>query len=325
MGKPSRQQRRAQERKQAKQDPPPKTSERARRPWWPWLLGALGVFLLVGFAIQALPKDTTGGKSATRATAGLPDTPDYHSLLVAPDDPKRIFLGTHFGLFESADGGNKWRATNAFEGDAMNLARTKDATLYAAGHQLFKRSSDGGKTWEDVPLDDAISETRAMDGEKSVDIHGFAIDPVTDALYVAAANRGLFRSTDDARSFTKLSDTGAAAMGVAVAGDDPLRIYLGDARQGLLVSDNEGKSWEALQEGVTSVAVHPSADKHLLAGGQALYVSQDGGKSFTPVLENEAGIGPVTFAPSDPKIAYAIGLDGTFHVSRDGGKTWTEA
>jgi hypothetical protein len=79
---------------------------------------------IVGVAVMR--SDGGGGTPASEASgaqAGLPNTPDYHSLAVNPSDPNRILLGTHQGLFTSSDGGKTW-AFEALSGqDAMNLAR----------------------------------------------------------------------------------------------------------------------------------------------------------------------------------------------------------
>lgn len=266
-----------------------------------------------------------GGQAATsqqQAAPGLPDTPDYHSLIVSPNDPDKLFLGTHEGLFASSDGGRSWRQTGAIGGDAMSLARdaADDQLLYAAGHELFQRSEDGGVTWNDIPLDDAISESG------SVDIHGFAADPAQPGtVYAAVANRGLYRSTDHGASFTKLSDTGAAGFGIALTNTKPQRIYLADAREGLLVSSNEGKTWSLLQSGVISVAISPDDPKRVLAAGEAIYLATDG-ESFKLVQTGpKDGFGPIVFAPSDPLRAYAVAYDRVLYVSQDGGATWRMA
>lgn len=320
----TRQQRRAQQRKAAQKPP-----RKPRRPVaWRWVVGGGIVIVLVAVAVTIM---RTEGATDERvgepepSASGLPKAADYHSLIVAPDDPNRVFLGTHDGLFESADAGKTWRQTGAIEGDAMNLARdAKDAeTLYAAGHQLFQKSSDGGSTWTDIPLDDAISRELGQGG-RGVDIHGFASDPANaGTVYAAVAGTGLFRSTDAAEHFTKLSDTGAAGFGIAIASTRPPRIYLADAQQGLLLSENDGKTWEALQSQITGVAVSPRDPKRVLAAGDALYLAIDGRK-FRSVLKSDGdGFGALAIAPSDPAIAYAIGLPGTLYVSKDGGANWT--
>ncbi len=329
MAKPKRQQRRASQRQKVKQPHAPE-----RRKWL--ILATVGAAIAIGLVFFTTRNSEDGsagggGQAATsqqQAAPGLPDTPDYHSLIVSPNDPDKIFLGTHEGLFASSDGGKSWRQTGAIGGDAMSLARdaADDQLLYAAGHGLFQRSEDGGLTWNDIPLDDAISETGSIDGEKAVDIHGFAADPAQPGtVYAAVANRGLYRSTDHGASFTKLSDTGAAGFGIALTNTKPQRIYLADAGEGLLVSSNEGKTWRLLQPGVISVAISPDDPKRVLAAGEAIYLATDG-ESFKQVQAGpKDGFGPVVFAPSDPLRAYAVAYDRVLYVSQDGGATWRVA
>ncbi len=321
MAKPKR-------RQEAKQ--PPATE---RRKWL--ILAAVGIAIAIVLVFVTTRNAGDGGAgdggqaatSQQQAAPGLPDTPDYHSLIVSPNDPDKIFLGTHEGLFSSSDGGISWRNTGALQGDAMNLARdaSDDQLLYAAGHGLFQRSDDDGATWNDIPLDDAISETGSIDGEKAVDIHGFAADPTQPGtVYAAVANRGLYRSTDHGASFTKLSDTGAAGFGIALTNTKPQRIYLADASEGLLVSSNEGKTWRLLQPGVISVAISPDDPKRVLAAGNAIYLATDG-ESFKQVQAGpKDGFGSIVFAPSDPLRAYAVGYDRVLYVSQDGGNTWSK-
>lgn len=73
-------------------------------------------------------------------------------------------------------------------GDAISLARpAADAnTIYMAGHDIFKRSTDGGKTWHDMQTD--------LPG---TDLHGFAADPADAThLYTLVVGAGLFESRD---------------------------------------------------------------------------------------------------------------------------------
>lgn len=80
----------------------------ARRPraWW---LPAGAILGLIVLAVILALTVFNGGSGGGSASAGLPDTPDYHSLLVDPNDPQKLVLGTHGGLYASSDGGRHWR------------------------------------------------------------------------------------------------------------------------------------------------------------------------------------------------------------------------
>src|SRR5438309_8355258 len=68
------------------------------------VLGVTGAVVLA--SVLAVVMLSGGGDNGTApTTAGLPNTPDYHSLLVDPGDPQKLILGTHIGLYVSSDAG----------------------------------------------------------------------------------------------------------------------------------------------------------------------------------------------------------------------------
>ena len=282
-----------------------------QRRWWLYAGGATGFAAIA--VVLALTVFHGGGNSGTEESAGLPDTPDYHSLLVNPSNSQKLVLGTHVGLYASSDGGRHWRFDALSGDDAMNLARPAGATLWLAGHQVFKKSMDGGASWSDV----------RPAGLPSLDIHGFAVDPRNARiLYAAVAGQGLYRSRDGSRSFSLASDqVGGNVMALAVLPDG--RILAGDMQQGLLESSDRGASWkQRLRAQVMGLAVNPNDPKRLLATGAGIALSNDGGRSWRSVLDLPDGAGPVAWSLSSPKLAYAVGFNRTFYRSADGGKTW---
>jgi len=274
-----------------------------------WLAAAV-VAALIASVVAVIAARGGGG---TSASAGLPDTPDYHSLLVNPTNPQKLVLGTHVGLYVSADGGRHWRFAALSGDDAMNLARPGGETVWLAGHNVFKKSSDGGATWSDV----------RPTGLPSLDIHGFAVDPHNSrVLYAAVAGQGLYRSRDGGRSFALVSSkVGGNVMALAVLPDR--RLLAGDMQQGLLQSSDDGASWkQTLGAQLMGLAVNPSDPKRLLAASAGIAVSTNGGRSWRSVLDLPAGAGPVAWSPSNPKVAYAVAFNRTLYRSRDGGESW---
>ena len=147
------------------QAPLPSRSDASRRPpLWVYLAAGAGI-VLVGAAIVLL---ANGGGNSERASAGLPNTPDYHSLLVDPTNPDGLLLGTHVGIYRSSDAGRRWGFVKLENRDAMNLARVGTGkTVWMAGHNVFARSADGGQTWQELHPSSL----------PSLDVHGFAVDP----------------------------------------------------------------------------------------------------------------------------------------------------
>lgn len=286
-------------------------TKRDARPDLRWRLLSVGTGVAALAGVIAF--SAFGGTVASAPTAGLPHTSDYHSLLVNPASSAELVLGTHQGLYVSSDGGRHWRFDDLAGNDAMNLVRPPGDTIWLAGHEVFKKSTDGGVRWRDV----------RPSGLPSLDIHGFAVDPRDPAkLYAAVAGQGLYRSTDAGRSFTAVSrQVGGGVMALLVTRDG--RILAGDMAQGLLESRNGGKTWRVVVRAtILGLAVNPTDPRRILAGTAGIALSTDAGRTWGLAMKLPKGVGPVAWSKSNPKLAYAVGLNSILYRSSDGGVSW---
>ena len=274
----------------------------------------IGVVVALGAFLLAREQATGGGEAVDPPAHGLPHTPDYHSLLVDADDPNKLLLGTHVGIYRSTDGGVSWRFLGLEGRDAMHFARDEEGTLWVAGHNVLATSDDGGRTWADLE----------PDGLPHLDIHGFAIDQVNPFMYAAVAGEGLYRSNDGGRTFRPISrDVGPDVYALVVTRTG--EIWAGDAEAGVLLnSAGDGREWTpALEMPTAGLATNWEArPRRILAAGARLELLTHPARNWRTVLEAEEGFGPVAYAPSDPDVAYAIAFDRTLHRSADGGRTW---
>jgi len=194
--------------------------------------------------------DAVGSKSAALfgSSEGGPQC-----LLFAATHPERIVLGTHAGLYESADGGRTWQKGPLGGNDAMNLVRTPSGRIWAAGHNVLFASDGGGRTWAEV----------RPEGLPGLDLHGFAADPDDgERLYAAVAGEGLYRSVDGGRTFSLVSEeVGPNVFGLSVTSTG--RILAADPSSGVYASDDGGRTWAlVLNEQVDSIA---DVDPHAMA------------------------------------------------------------
>jgi photosystem II stability/assembly factor-like uncharacterized protein len=279
---------------------------------WPWAAGAAALALAIAIPTFILVSRGSSDEGATAAAAGLPDTPDYHSLLVAANNAEALTLGTHNGLYRSADGGRSWQSTTLVGQDAMNLGHATGGVTWTAGHDVLAKSTDGGRTWHDV----------RPEGLPHLDIHGFAVDPRDQTLWAALAGQGLYRSRDGGTSFELVTrEVGGGVMALGVTSDG--RVLAGDMQQGLFSSTDDGKTWKpTLPAGLMGLAVNPKQPERVVATGPGILLSTDGGRNWNQVLPIEQGAGPVAWAPSKPGVGYVVGFDKTLYRTEDAGATW---
>ncbi|WP_329742305.1 VPS10 domain-containing protein [Dyella sp. A6] len=202
------------------------------------------------------------------------------ALAVAPSDPKVIYVGT---------------------GEADMRSDI------AQGNGMYK-SVDGGKSWTHIGLDD----THHI-GHILVDPHN------PNVVFVAAlghaygpnAQRGVFRSTDGGKTWTKVlfKNDNTGAIDLTFKPGDPNTIYAA-------LWQTRRPPWN----------VYPPSN----GPGSGLYVSHDGGSHWSQVTGNGFPANPgrigIATAPSDPGRVYALvdasKGEGGLYRSDDGGVHW---
>ncbi|MBX6421231.1 MAG: hypothetical protein IRZ06_09530 [Nevskia sp.] len=239
-----------------------------------------------------------------------------------PGDGLHWYFGAvNGGVWETRDAGRTW--TPIFDREpvqsigALAVAPSDPNVLYvgtgeadmrsdiAQGDGVYK-STDGGKTWTHLGLDDTQQIGRIL------------VDPRdADTVYVAAlghpygpnAARGVFKSSDGGRTWKKIlyrdADTGAIDLAFEPGHPEVLYAALWATRR---------PPW----------SVYPPSD----GPGSGLYKSTDAGAHWTKI---EGGGFPVTvgriglaLSPAQPARVYALvaGDDGGLYRSDDGGAHW---
>jgi photosystem II stability/assembly factor-like uncharacterized protein len=337
-------------------------------------------------AVAGIPGDPTtfyfgsvGGGVWKTANAGLTWEPLFDheptasigALAVAPSDPMVIYVGTGeaalrsdisfgTGVYKSTDGGAHWSHLGLDDtrhiGRILVDRRNPDVVLVAAlGHAFGPnpergvfRSTDGGRTWQNVLYKDAA--TGAID---------LAVDPSdADVVYAALwrAHRppwsqyppdegpgsGLYRSTDGGQTWAPIGGQGLPVgplgrIGVAVArGPEGPRVYaLVGARQGsgLYRSDDGGATWRlaGADPRITNrnwyfcrVTVDPRNPDVVYVPNVALLRSSDGGATFE-AIKGAPGGDDYHELWIDPQAAtrMIVGSDQGATVSLDAGRTWS--
>jgi photosystem II stability/assembly factor-like uncharacterized protein len=242
-----------------------------------------------------------------------------------PADPKRFYFGAvNGGVWESDDAGRTWQPifdrVNVESIGAIAVAPSNPKVIYvgtgeadmrsdiAQGIGMF-RSGDGGRTWQSIGLADTQQIGRII------------VDPRNpDVLLVAAlghpygpnAERGIFRSTDGGRHWTKTlyKDENTGAIDVRFEPGNPNVVYAA-------LWQTRRPPWN----------VYPPSS----GPGSGLYKSTDGGRSWHQIVGHGFAAAPgrigIATSAASPHRVYALvdstdAAQGGLYRSDDSGATW---
>ncbi len=257
------------------------------------------------------------------------------------------------GVYRSTDGGENW--THLGLKDSERIARVivdpKDAnTAYvcATGHLwdanpergVFK-TSDGGKTWQKTLFvnDDTGCAMIDIDPQDSKTLYAsmwqYRRKPYT--FNSGGPGSGLFKSTDGGKTWAKLSrglpegDLGRIAMRVAPSNPKVVYAVVEAKKSALFRSDDGGDTWARLNDGPNIVGrpfyfallyVDPKNENRVYKPGTGLVVSEDGGKTFSPIAGSvHSDFHAMWIDPANTERLF-VGTDGGFYSSEDRGARW---
>jgi len=260
---------------------------------------------------------------------------DVISLVSAPSQPSRLYLGTVDGhIFSSSDEGQGWELVGRPGTRADLVVQSlavdpRDASVvYAAGWTLdpaagggIFRTSDGGRSWQTAGL--AGHAVRAV-----------ALAPSSPDTLVAGALDGVYRSRDAGANWERISPSGDADLhdldSVVVDPRRPELIYVGTSHLPWKTSDGGGH-WSSIHEGmiddsdVMSIVVdgvHPARVYASACSG--IYRSENGGALWKKIggIPNTARRTHVIRQDARrPQILFAGTTEGLWK-SADGGASW---
>ncbi|MGC1934615.1 MAG: hypothetical protein WA681_06305 [Candidatus Acidiferrales bacterium] len=285
-------------------------------------------------------------------------------IAVDPSDHETIYLGAAAGgVWKTTDGGMSWTSTWDSEPNpsigALAVAPSNPSTVWVGtgeannrqsaswGDGVYK-STDAGKTWTHMGLDDTQAIGRIV------------IDPTNaDVVYVAALGhlwgpnpeRGLFKTTDGGKTWNKVlfvnDDTGVTD--VAIDPQSPTTLYAaayerrrttwgfngGGPGSGVYKTTDGGATWNKLTNGLPTgddgrigVAVYrknPNIVYALIqnaAGG--VFRSEDKGATWTKMSSDDPRPSYFSQIRVDPNNDLRIWMGGVeISYSEDGGKTFS--
>jgi photosystem II stability/assembly factor-like uncharacterized protein len=297
------------------------------RPRWLWLaaLGVVALLVLVEVGYQYWKNSPT---ATAPSVAGRPlSNPQTHLHTIAlGDSPGMIYLGTHFGLFWSTDGGRTWPQQRGVLPELMitsiavspidprSLAVVGLSNVGDASKDGLYISQDAGETWRlsnpSLPgggLGSPISPYFVIAGVNAADWY---------AVYVGA---GLYETRDAGAHWALLTPGTLASALMANVFIDPADVHhlLVGTDAGLYQTRDDGAHWEqvtAVQQSVLALAALPGQPGMILCATSAgLWRSTDNGLRFQGIS-----------APSFSRLT-AAGTTGALLYGVSGQKLWRSA
>lgn len=240
-----------------------------------------------------------------------------HGLGINPKDGA-LFIATHTGLFRAPEGEQSERVANRYQ-DTMGFTVVGPDRFLGSGHPDAReelppflgliRSSDAGKSWDEVSLM-GKNDFHVLEASGNR-VYGFGSD------YDSQVAEFLV-SSDGGRTWDKRSTPGPL-ISLAISPDDPDRIVAA-AEGGLHYSDDAGGSWRPLTRDTGLLAWARSGSVFLVHAAGGVAISRDEGRSWQKA--GEIGGEPAAFEAAGNDLYTAL-HDGTIKRSTDGGKSWT--
>lgn len=242
---------------------------------------------------DAVYKSPDGGQHWLPHNVGLKEHVSYvNQFVFHPVRSEIIYLATTVGVFRTTDAGRSWEEQMAGMKEvhivvALAMDPKDPQLLYAGTTGGAYRSRDGAVSWQKVNR--GLIPEDLLDASLALGVNQLLVDPVDSTIVYAGTTNGLFKTTDQADTWTRigasLPDQYISSMVIHPQNHDTL--YVG-GRAGVLQSTDGGQSWKAMNEGLATLNIRtlvmsPRDPQLLFAGtnGSGLYRSTDGGVTWT--------------------------------------------
>ena len=284
----------------------------------------------------ALFRSTDGGRttSTLRGTHG-----DHHDLWIDPDDPTHLVDGNDGGGAVSTNTGRSWTDQDFPTAQWYHVVTTKHLPYHVCGSQqdnstlCVPSAWNRGRSASGVMFDSAGRYADMASGSMNVSYRvaggepGYiAPDPKNPDVFFAGTNNGGFMDRYDRRTgherevnpypwhysgepASEIPERWQWTYPIIFSPVDPNVLYTSSQR--VWKTTNGGQSWEAISGDLTR-----HDPKTLGHSGGPITGDMNGPEIYATVF----ALGP---SKRDVNVLWAGSDDGLVHVTRDGGKTWT--
>ena len=248
-------------------------------------------------------KSMNAGRTWRRMSSTDNDN-DVVALAPHPRNSRVVYAGTDQGVYKSSNAGASWRKVTTHPHAArvftIALDPQRPATVYAgSGGGVFK-STDAGRSWEKRNVGLLPNETANQNELAEGFVSAIVVDPRRPQTLYVGCEKGIFKSTDGARTWRGVNSGLHAWNGsfryvdsLAIDPNDMQTLYAGTAAfgtagPGLVKTTNGGRRWNAIRlpvgDSVLALALEPTSSKTVYVGmssGAKAFKSMDGGHTWS--------------------------------------------
>jgi photosystem II stability/assembly factor-like uncharacterized protein len=315
---------------------------------------------------SGLYRSTDDGNS-WRPLVGMQGKSVY-SLATWDKDPNVVAAGCHDGVYLSTDGGDSWARISPpghLELQPVTSLAIDPAVrdvIYAGTTHLPWKTEDGGRNWTSIHrgmLDDSdvfsididaaspshilasacsgiyLSENAGQLWSKLLGVprtsrrtYTIRRDPLNRLIIYAGTSQGLWKSEDGGAAWRKISDSIVKSIAFDRSGG---RVYLATDDAGLLVTGDNGRSFQQINEGFVNRSM-----RHLAEFEDGFYSSSpydsSGGKLHRMSFGGDWTMMKSGGGSGNSNLLAVVSAGGRMLIGRtqdgivrsaDGGKTWT--
>lgn len=300
------------------------------------------------------------GNTLSIGTVGIAaDNPDVVYVGTGEGKPRNS-ASFGDGIYRSLDGGRTWThlglaRTERFSRLIIHPQNSDIVYAAAMGHEWganeergVYKSTDAGRSWRRVLFVNPTTGASdlAIDPQNPNILYAGMYDYLRQAWHFRSGGQGsgLYRSADGGESWARLTDPALdnglpqgllGRIAVAVSRSRPQVVYtLIEAEAGgvLWRSDDRGERWRLINSNrainarpfyFSGLRVDPIDENRLFSFSRSLYVSNDGGRSFSSIdyWRMFGDFHALWIDPVNPSRILA-GSDGGFFISNDRGERW---
>lgn len=200
-------------------------------------------------------KSSDGGMTWTKTDSGITGT-DIHALTINPLDTNRLYaFSVGNGVFGTKDGAKSWNriddgptnpSVRAFGYMATPSGMDRGMRTDKTTNIGYLWAGTGGGLYSSFACFCGWTKTQGISDNAT--IYTLAPDPLNRSSMLAGTKDGIFKTTDEGKTFSKINSDIKDVAAITFDESNPKVVYAATSAGNLYRSDDEGKIWSRVNE-----------------------------------------------------------------------------